>query len=147
MGPRVSWKIISSCLWFRSIRALSDPETASRCAAFEPASVSGIKGYLRRTNPRPHGFKRAVCAAGRKTNHLDADERFVQAQSSEEAGGLLSAESLYRHVMKLDLNDPPPGLNLGNLLPDAWRTVEAEAAYQWDVAADPNSSPAWHKLH
>ena len=36
-----------------------------------------------------------------KTNHLDADEAFVQAQSAEEADDLLSAESLYRRVMNL----------------------------------------------
>ena len=81
-----------------------------------------------------------------RTNHLDADEAFVQAQSAEEAGDLLSAESLYRRVMKLDPNDPAPGLNLGNLLRDAQRMVEAEAAYRWAVKADPNFPPAWHNL-
>ena len=38
------------------------------------------------------------------------------------------------------------GLNLGNLLRDARRTVEAEAAYRWAVKADPNFAPAWHNL-
>jgi Flp pilus assembly protein TadD len=66
-----------------------------------------------------------------KTDDLDADEAFVQAQSAEEAGDLQSAESLYRRVMNLDPNDPAPGLNLGNLLRVQHRTVEAEAAYRW----------------
>jgi Flp pilus assembly protein TadD len=79
-----------------------------------------------------------------KTNHLDADEAFVQAQFAEEAGDLQSAESLYRRVMNLDPNDPAPGLNLGNLLRVQHRTVEAEAAYRWAVKADPNFPPAWH---
>jgi len=64
-----------------------------------------------------------------KTNHLDADETFMQAQSAEEAGDLQSAESLYRRVMNLE--DPAAGLNLGNLLRVQHRTVEAEAAYRW----------------
>ncbi len=81
-----------------------------------------------------------------KTNHLDADEAFVQAQSAEEAGDLQAAESLYRRVMNLDPNDPAPGLNLGNLLRVQHRTVEAEAAYRWAVKADPNFPPAWHNL-
>jgi hypothetical protein len=62
-----------------------------------------------------------------KTNHLDADEAFVQAQSAEEADDLQSAESLYRRVMNLDLYDPAAGLNLGNLLRVQHRRVEAEA--------------------
>ncbi|MGA7384966.1 MAG: tetratricopeptide repeat protein, partial [Methylocella sp.] len=74
-----------------------------------------------------------------KINHLDdAGEAFAQAQFAEEAGDLQSAESLYRRVMKLDPNDPAPGLNLGNLLRVQHRTVEAEAAYRWAVKADPN---------
>ena len=81
-----------------------------------------------------------------KSDHLDADEAFVQAQFAEEAGDLQSAESLYRRVMKLDPNDPAPGLNLGNLLRDARRMVEAEAAYRWAVKADPKFPPAWHNL-
>ncbi len=73
-----------------------------------------------------------------KTNYLDADETFVQAQTAEETGDLQSAESLYRRVMNLDPLDPAPGLNLGNLLRVQHRTVEAEAAYRWAVKADPN---------
>ena len=48
--------------------------------------------------------------------------------------------------MKLDPNDPAAGLNLGNLLRSALRTVEAEAAYRWAVKVDPNFAPAWHNL-
>ena len=81
-----------------------------------------------------------------KTNHLDADETFMQAQSAEEAGDLQSAESLYRRIMNLDSLDPAAGLNLGNLLRVQHRTVEAEAAYRWAVKADPNFPPAWHNL-
>jgi tetratricopeptide (TPR) repeat protein len=81
-----------------------------------------------------------------KTNYLDADETFVQAQTAEEAGDLQSAESLYRRVMNVDPLDPAPGLNLGNLLRVQHRTVEAEAAYRWAVKADPNFPPAWHNL-
>jgi tetratricopeptide (TPR) repeat protein len=81
-----------------------------------------------------------------KTNLLDADEAFVQAQSAEEAGDLQSAESLYRRVMNLDPYDPAAGLNLGNLLRVQQRMVEAEAAYRWAVKADPNFPPAWHNL-
>jgi tetratricopeptide (TPR) repeat protein len=81
-----------------------------------------------------------------KTNHLDADEAFAQAQSAEESGNLKSAESLYRRVMNLDPNDPAPGLNLGNLLRLQQRMVEAEAAYRWAVKAGPNFAAAWHNL-
>jgi tetratricopeptide (TPR) repeat protein len=81
-----------------------------------------------------------------KTNYLDADETFVQAQTAEEAGDLQSAESFYRRGINLDLLDPAPGLNLGNLLRVQHRTVEAEAAYRWAVKADPNFPPAWHNL-
>jgi tetratricopeptide (TPR) repeat protein len=48
--------------------------------------------------------------------------------------------------MKLDPNDPAAGLNLGNLLRDARRTVEAEAVYRWAVKVDPKFAPAWHNL-
>jgi len=61
------------------------------------------------------------------------------------ADDLNTVEILYRRVMKLDPNDPAAGLNLGNLLRDARRTVEAEAAYRWAVKADP-VAPAWHNL-
>jgi tetratricopeptide (TPR) repeat protein len=81
-----------------------------------------------------------------KTNYLDADEAFAQAQSAEEAGDLESAESLYRRVMNLDPNDPAAGLNLGNLLQLQQRMVEAEAAYRWAVKAGPNFAAAWHNL-
>src|SRR3984893_8313266 len=81
-----------------------------------------------------------------RSNHLDADEAFVQAQSAEEADDLQSAESLYRRVMKLDPNYPAPGLNLGNLLRNEQRTGEAKAAYRWAVKADPTFPPAWHNL-
>jgi tetratricopeptide (TPR) repeat protein len=81
-----------------------------------------------------------------KPNGLDADDAFEQAQSAEMAGDLSTAESLYRRVMKLDPNDPAAGLNLGNLLRSALRTVEAEAAYRWAVKVDPNFAPAWHNL-
>ena len=74
-----------------------------------------------------------------KPDVADADVAFAQAQAAEEAGDLSAAENLYRRVMKLDPNDPAAGLNLGNLLRDARRTVEAEAAYRWAVKADQNS--------
>jgi len=76
----------------------------------------------------------------------DADGAFAQAQAAGEAGDLSMAEILYRRVMKLDPNDPAAGLNLGNLLRDARRSVEAEAAYRWAVKADPKFAPAWHNL-
>jgi tetratricopeptide (TPR) repeat protein len=81
-----------------------------------------------------------------KPNHLDADDAFAQALSAEEAGDLGTAENLYRRVMKLDPKDPAAGLNLGNLLRNEQRTVEAEAAFRWAVKADPNFAPAWHNL-
>ena len=81
-----------------------------------------------------------------KPDVADADVAFAQAQAAEEAGDLSAAENLYRRVMKLDPNDPAAGLNLGNLLRDARRTVEAEAAYRWAVKADPKFAPAWHNL-
>ena len=81
-----------------------------------------------------------------KPDVADADGSFAQAQAAEEAGDLSTAEILYRLVMKLDPNDPAAGLNLGNLLRDARRTVEAEAAYRWAVKADPKFAPAWHNL-
>jgi tetratricopeptide (TPR) repeat protein len=48
--------------------------------------------------------------------------------------------------MKLDPNDPAAGFNLGNMLRNERRMVEAEAAYRWAVKADPNFPPAWHNL-
>jgi tetratricopeptide (TPR) repeat protein len=48
--------------------------------------------------------------------------------------------------MKLDPSDPAPGLNLGNLLREQRRLVEAEAAYRWAVKVDPRYAPAWHNL-
>jgi tetratricopeptide (TPR) repeat protein len=81
-----------------------------------------------------------------KPNVLDAHDAFEQAQSAEEAGDLITAECLYRRIMKLDPHDPAAGLNLGNLLRTQQRTVEAEAAYRWAVRADPNFAPAWHNL-
>ena len=66
--------------------------------------------------------------------------------AAEEAGDLSTAEILYARVMKLDPSDPAAGLNLGNLLRDARRSVEAEAAYRWAVRADPKFAPAWHNL-
>jgi tetratricopeptide (TPR) repeat protein len=66
--------------------------------------------------------------------------------SDREAGDLGTAENLYRRVMKLDPKDPAAGLNLGNLLRNEQRTVEAEAAFRWAVKADPNFAPAWHNL-
>jgi tetratricopeptide (TPR) repeat protein len=76
----------------------------------------------------------------------DADWAFEQAQSAEEAGDEAAAENLYRRVMKLDPSDPATGLNLGNLLRDQKRMVEAEAAYRWALKADPHFAPAWHNL-
>jgi tetratricopeptide (TPR) repeat protein len=81
-----------------------------------------------------------------RPNDLDAEETFARAQSAEEAGDLLSAESLYRLLMKLDASDPAAGLNLGNLLRMQGRMIEAEAAYRFAVKADPNFAPAWHNL-
>jgi len=81
-----------------------------------------------------------------KPNDADADDAFAQAQSAEGAGDLNAAETLYRRVMKLDPNDAAAGLNLGNLLRNQSRTVEAEAAYRWAVKADPNFPPSWHNL-
>ena len=81
-----------------------------------------------------------------KPDDADADGVFAQAQSAEAAGDLSAAEGLYRRVMKLDPNDPAAGLNLGNLLREEWRMVEAEAAYRWAVKVDPKFAPAWHNL-
>ena len=121
---------------------------ASRCAAFKSAPVSGIH-RIGSSSSKPGAAriqKGSSCCRSKSPTMLDADEAFAQAQSAEEAGDLSTAESLYRRVMKLDPNDPAPGLNLGNLLRDAQRTVEAEAAYRWAVKADPNFAPAWHNL-
>jgi Tfp pilus assembly protein PilF len=75
-----------------------------------------------------------------------ADAAFAQAQSAEEAGDEAAAEAHYRRVMKLDPSDPAAGLNLGNLLRQQRRVVEAEAAYRWAVKTDPRFAPAWHNL-
>jgi tetratricopeptide (TPR) repeat protein len=48
--------------------------------------------------------------------------------------------------MKLDPSDPAAGLNLGNLLREQRRMVEAEAAYRWAAKADARFAPAWHNL-
>jgi tetratricopeptide (TPR) repeat protein len=81
-----------------------------------------------------------------KHNDADADDVFAQAQTAEEVGDLSTAEMLYRRTMKLDPGDPAAGFNLGNLLRNERRMVEAEAAYRWAVKADPNFPPAWHNL-
>ncbi|MGI8570161.1 MAG: tetratricopeptide repeat protein [Methylocella sp.] len=76
----------------------------------------------------------------------DSDLAFEQAQSAEEAGDKAGAETLYRRTMQLDPSDPAAGLNLGNLLRDQKRMVEAEAAYRWAIKADPHFASAWHNL-
>ncbi len=76
----------------------------------------------------------------------DADLAFEQAQSAEEVGDTAGAETLYRRTMQLDPSDPAAGLNLGNLLRDQKRMVEAEAAYRWAIKADLHFAPAWHNL-
>jgi tetratricopeptide (TPR) repeat protein len=76
----------------------------------------------------------------------DADLAFEQAQSAEEAGDKAAAETLYRRTMQLDPRDPAAALNLGNLLRDQKRMVEAEAAYRWAVKTDLHFAPAWHNL-
>src|ERR1700680_3844703 len=48
--------------------------------------------------------------------------------------------------MKLAPSAPAAGLNLGYLLRDQKRLVEAEAAYRRAVKADPHFAPAWHNL-
>ncbi|HUB63104.1 MAG TPA: tetratricopeptide repeat protein, partial [Methylocella sp.] len=108
------------------------PESSDRILVEQIGGRTDSKGQFVLAVTRPSDF--------------DADEAFAQAQSAEEAGDHLAAESLYRRVMKLDPNDPAAGLNLGNLLRGERRTVEAEAAYRWAVKVDPNFAPAWHNL-
>src|ERR1700680_1363435 len=48
--------------------------------------------------------------------------------------------------MKLAPSAPAAGLNLGYLLRDQKRLVEAEAACRRAVKADPHFAPSWHNL-
>ena len=75
-----------------------------------------------------------------------ADELFEQAQAAEQADDIVSAERLYRRVMRIDPGDPAAAFNLGNLLRSAGRKVEAEAAYRAATKADPRFAEAWYNL-
>jgi tetratricopeptide (TPR) repeat protein len=74
------------------------------------------------------------------------DMLFEQAQSAEEADDKVTAERLYRRVIKLDPADPAAPFNLGNLLRSAGRGVEAELAFRTATKADPDYADAWYNL-
>jgi tetratricopeptide (TPR) repeat protein len=76
----------------------------------------------------------------------DADAFFDAARTAEEEGDRGTAESLYRRVMQLDRTDPAAAFNLGNLLRDAQRFVEAEAAFRAAIKADPACREAYYNL-
>ncbi len=74
------------------------------------------------------------------------DILFEQAQAAEEANDVVTAERLYRRLMKIDPSDPAAAYNLGNLMNAEGRAVEAEAAYRSAIAAQPSYADAWHNL-
>src|SRR5262249_5823816 len=74
------------------------------------------------------------------------DALFDEARGAEEAGDLVTADGLYRRVMRAVPADPAAAFNLGNLLRGAGRKAEAEAAYRAAVKADPRFAEAWYNL-
>jgi tetratricopeptide (TPR) repeat protein len=74
------------------------------------------------------------------------DILFEQAQAAEDANDAATAERLYRRVMKLDPEDAAAPYNLGNLLRENGKVIEAEASYRAAVAADPEFVEAWYNL-
>jgi tetratricopeptide (TPR) repeat protein len=76
----------------------------------------------------------------------DGDAVFAQAQAAEEQDDLVTAERLYRRLMKLDPADPAAPFNLGNVLRGCGRNLEAETAYRAAVKADPDFAEAWYNL-
>ena len=76
----------------------------------------------------------------------NADAVFEEAQAAEARSDIVTAERLYRRVMKMDPADPAAPFNLGNVLRSSGRDLEAEAAYRAAVRADPNFALAWYNL-
>jgi tetratricopeptide (TPR) repeat protein len=74
------------------------------------------------------------------------DILFEQGQVAEDAKDVVTAERLYRRVMKLDPEDPAAAYNLGNLLRGNGRVIEAEASYRAAIKADPEFAEAWYNL-
>jgi tetratricopeptide (TPR) repeat protein len=74
------------------------------------------------------------------------DELFEQAQAAEQAKDYVTAERIYRRVMRIDPGDPAAAFNLGNLLRAGGRKVEAEAAYRAATQADAAFAEAWYNL-
>jgi tetratricopeptide (TPR) repeat protein len=74
------------------------------------------------------------------------DEVFDQAEACERAGELDDAERLYRLAGKLDRSDPVIPFNLGNVLDENGRPLEAALAYQDALARDPAFFEAWYNL-
>ena len=76
----------------------------------------------------------------------DADALFSAAQAAEEAGDAVTAERLYRRLIKVDGGDAAARFNLANLLRAAGRAVEAESMYRDATKADPGFAAAWYNL-
>jgi tetratricopeptide (TPR) repeat protein len=76
----------------------------------------------------------------------DPDTLFQSALTAEEDGDALTAERLYRRVLRIEPADPDALFNLGNLLRSSGRTVEAEAIFRDAVKADPRFPEAWYNL-
>ena len=110
-----------------------------------------------RFHPGPHRSLQVEQAGGRTDKNgqfvlaIDGsqhspDELFGQAQLAEENGDIAGAERLYRILMKSDPTDAAAPFNLGNLLREFARNVEAEAALQAATRADPTFAEAWYNL-
>jgi len=110
-----------------------------------------------RFHPGPHRSLEIEQAGGRTDKNgqfvlaIDGsqhspDELFGQAQFAEENGDIAEAERLYGILMKSDPSDASAPFNLGNLLREVARNVEAEAALRAATRADPTFAEAWYNL-
>ncbi|HXW20247.1 MAG TPA: tetratricopeptide repeat protein [Roseiarcus sp.] len=77
---------------------------------------------------------------------LNAEEAFVRAEASEQAGDLESARKWYDIAARLDETDPVIPFNLGNVLDELGRLAEAEVAYRNAIERGPELADAWFNL-
>ena len=77
---------------------------------------------------------------------LDAEEAFLRAEASEEAGDIPSARRWYELAARLDAADAVIPFNLGNVLDELGLPREAELAYRQAIARAPDFADAWFNL-
>jgi tetratricopeptide (TPR) repeat protein len=71
---------------------------------------------------------------------------FASAQAAEQAGDIAKAERLYRILTKTDPMDASAGFNLGRMIRDYGRYVEAEVALRAATQIDPAFAGARYNL-